>query len=51
MTLYSIDFDQVAEISLMEIVKRENLWVEYVQGVAWALQEVGHASRARAGTA
>ncbi|MCC6804675.1 MAG: galactokinase [Anaerolineae bacterium] len=41
-TLYSVDFDQVADISLMEIVKRENLWVEYVQGVAWALQEVGH---------
>ncbi len=41
MTLYSMDFDQVAEISLTEIVKRENLWVEYVQGVAWALQEDG----------
>lgn len=41
-TLYSVDYDQVADLSLMEIVKRENLWVEYVQGVAWALQEVGH---------
>ncbi len=40
-TLYSVDFDQIAEISLTEIVKRENLWVEYIQGVAWALQEVG----------
>ncbi len=44
-TLYSVDFDQVADISLMEIVKRESLWVEYVQGVAWALQEVGHMLR------
>jgi galactokinase len=44
-TLYSMDFDQVAETSLMEIVKRENLWVEYVQGVAWALQEAGHTLR------
>jgi galactokinase len=42
-TLYSMDFDQVADISLQEIIKRENLWVEYVQGVAWALQEDGHA--------
>ncbi len=41
-TLYSLDFEQMAEFSLEEIVKRENLWVEYVQGVAWALQEVGH---------
>jgi galactokinase len=41
-TLYSVDFGQVADISLMEIIRRENLWVEYVQGVAWALQEVGH---------
>ena len=41
-TLYSMDFQQVAEISLMEMVKRENLWVEYVQGVAWALQEAGY---------
>jgi galactokinase len=42
-TLYSVDFEQMAEFSLEEIVKRENLWVEYVQGVAWALQEDGHA--------
>ncbi len=41
-TLYSMDFQQAAELSLTEIVKRENLWVEYVQGVAWALQEAGH---------
>jgi galactokinase len=42
-TLYSVDFGQVADISLMEIVKRESLWVEYIQGVAWALQEAGQA--------
>ncbi len=40
-TLYSVDFEQVAEFSLMELVKRENMWIEYVQGVAWALQEIG----------
>ncbi len=39
-TLWSMDFEQVAEFSLTEIVKRENMWIEYVQGVAWALQEV-----------
>lgn len=44
-TLYSLDFAQVAELSLHEIVKRESLWVEYVQGVAWALQEDGHQLR------
>jgi galactokinase len=42
-TLYSLDFEQMAEFSLDEIVKRENLWVEYIQGVAWALQESGFA--------
>lgn len=42
-TLYSLDFEQMAEFSLEEIVKRENLWVEYIQGVAWALQESGFA--------
>ncbi len=41
-TLYSIDFDQAADISLPEIVRRDNMWIEYVQGVAWALQEAGH---------
>lgn len=44
-TLYSLDFEQMAEFSLEEIVKRENLWVEYIQGVAWALQESGFALR------
>ncbi len=39
-TLWSMDFEQMAEFSLTEIVKRENMWIEYVQGVAWALQEV-----------
>ena len=38
-TLWSMDFEQMAEFSLTEIVKRENMWIEYVQGVAWALQE------------
>ncbi len=38
-TLWSMDFKQMAEFSLTEIVKRENMWIEYVQGVAWALQE------------
>ena len=41
-TLYSMDFDQVAEISPLEMVRRDNMWIEYVQGVAWALQDVGY---------
>lgn len=41
-TLYSLDFQEMAEFFLPEIVKQDKLWAEYVQGVAWALQEVGH---------
>ena len=40
-TLYSMDFKQPAQFSLTEIVKGTDLWLEYVQGVAWALQETG----------
>ncbi len=40
-TLYSLDFKQPAQFSLTEIVKGQDLWIEYVQGVAWALQENG----------
>ena len=40
-TIYSLDFEQHAQFSLTEISKGKDLWVEYIQGVAWALQENG----------
>ena len=38
---YSVDFDEVAEFSVLEMVHRHNTWAEYLKGVAWALQENG----------
>ncbi|MFO7323963.1 MAG: galactokinase [Chloroflexota bacterium] len=37
----SLDFDEIAEISLIEMVHRPPEWSEYVRGVAWAMQEAG----------
>lgn len=41
----SLDFDETVEFSPMEMEDRREggLWIEYVQGVAWALQEAGYA--------
>ncbi len=38
---YSVDFDEVAEFSVLEMVHRHNSWAEYIKGVAWSLQENG----------
>jgi len=39
--VYSLDFDDVAEFSLTELVQRHNPWAEYIKGVAWSLGEAG----------
>lgn len=43
--LYSLDFDETVEFSPVEMEDRREggLWIEYMQGVAWALQEAGYA--------
>lgn len=43
-SLYSIDFGETAVFSL-DGLSRGTGWAEYVKGVAWALQEAGHALR------
>ena len=39
--VYSLDFDDLAEFSLTEMVQRHNPWAEYIKGVAWSLGEAG----------
>lgn len=42
--IYSLDYDEVAEFSPAEMSQesqRHGEWVEYMKGVAWALQEAG----------
>lgn len=39
--IYSCDFDEVAEFSVLELDGRKSAWAEYIKGVAWALQEHG----------
>lgn len=41
--VYAVEYNEVAEFSLAEMVNRHGLWAEYIKGVAWALQEAGHA--------
>jgi galactokinase len=44
--LISIDFNGSAEFDLSKIVKQQQpLWAEYIKGVAWSMQEAGHALR------
>jgi len=43
MAVYSVEFDQTCEFALDKIVKKGSTWVEYLKGVAWALQETGYA--------
>jgi len=37
----SLDFDETAEFDLDRLEKQSG-WIEYLKGVAWALQEAGH---------
>lgn len=39
--LYSLDLDNPADFSLNDFEKSDEGWVEYVKGMAWALQESG----------
>jgi galactokinase len=42
----ALDFDgEIVEFALDDIRKRELEWAEYVQGMAWALQEAGYVLR------
>ena len=38
---HSLDFDETAEFALDRLEKQAG-WIEYLKGVAWALQEAGH---------
>src|SRR5512143_124347 len=39
---HSLDFDETAEFDLDRLEKQSG-WIEYLKGVAWALQEAGYA--------
>jgi galactokinase len=41
-TAHSLDFAETAEFDLDRLEKQSG-WIEYLKGVAWALQEAGHA--------
>jgi len=43
--VHSLHFDQTAEFSLTELRHQDAGWIEYLKGVAWSLQEAGHALR------
>jgi len=38
---HSLDFDETADFALDRLAKQAG-WIEYLKGVAWALQEAGH---------
>ncbi|MFN8528302.1 MAG: galactokinase [Anaerolineae bacterium] len=42
MVVYSIDYRELAEVSLLEMVKGSPSWSEYMKGVAWAMQEADY---------
>lgn len=43
--LASLDFEETATFSLDRLAREDEGWIEYVKGVAWALQEAGYALR------
>lgn len=45
--VYSLDFDEMIQFSPIEMEDRREggLWIEYIEGVAWALQEAGYRLR------
>lgn len=51
--VYSLDFDEMVQFSPAEMEDRREggLWIEYIQGVAWALQEAGFRLRGWEGVA
>lgn len=40
-SLYSLDYDTAASFNI-DSMEKERGWIEYVKGVAWALQDAGH---------
>ncbi|MEA3310451.1 MAG: galactokinase family protein, partial [Chloroflexota bacterium] len=44
-SVHSLDFDETAEFELDALEQQDAGWVEYLKGVAWALQEAGYALR------
>ena len=42
MTLHSLDYDEDLTFHLDMLERDDEGWVEYVRGVAWAMQEAGH---------
>ncbi|MGB2965283.1 MAG: galactokinase [Anaerolineales bacterium] len=40
--LTALDLDQNLDLDLLEIIKGESSWEEYIKGVAWALQGAGY---------
>ncbi len=40
--VHALELDETGEFSLAEMTKRKGEWLEYIKGVAWALQEAGH---------
>lgn len=42
---HSLDFAGSAAFSLDELTRGDGGWIEYVKGVAWAMQEAGHRLR------
>ncbi|MCX7046156.1 MAG: galactokinase [Candidatus Sumerlaeota bacterium] len=41
--IYSVHFNETQTFDLDDLQKGDHDWVEYVKGVAWALQNMGHA--------
>jgi len=39
--IHSLNFDETASFSLDDLKKDGSSWIEYIKGVAWAMQEVG----------
>lgn len=42
-SVYSLDMDETAVFSLDALLHQDEGWVEYIKGVAWALQSAGYA--------
>src|SRR3990167_1208969 len=41
--VHSADFDQPGEFSLDQFKHQQDGWLEYLEGVAWSLQDAGYA--------
>ncbi len=41
-TLYSIDFDEMRQVTLADFANVDSGWFEYIKGTLWVLQDAGH---------